>query len=682
MAAAGGRIIELPDALINQIAAGEVVERPASTVKELAENALDAGATQVFVSVHNGGKDRIAVVDNGCGMNHQDALLATRRHATSKLRNAAGLAAIQTLGFRGEALASIAAVAKFELLTCAEADEGGHRIVIEGGRTVSAGRVGFPRGTKVTVSELFYNTPARRKFLRSTTTEFQHIQTLLTQLALAHAGVHFRLSHNDKPVLNLISCGTLAERTAQVLGTEMAESMVLAEGMEPTLRFEALLCLPSASKGSRRWQYLFINNRPVRDASLNHAVYHAYRSLLMKGRHPAFVLKLFLEPQEVDVNVHPAKTEVRLRNPQAAHAVLSDTLHRVLLDAGRRRAFGADNGGAAWPGGASRESAWREADRVRQPSMAAAAQLGMPLAPPPLPPGQGSAGEGRAAPDMHSAAMHGPGAPGGEGSLGAEGMGGGAPPGAASWDGSGSPPGVASTNTAPTDAAPHSASLRQNPYSDSDFHFQPLSGRMGSTPQVAGESERAGLHLLAQFQNTYLLAQRGQALLLVDQHAAHERILFEQYRTELYERRLRTAPYLLPETLELSPQNAVLLEQYLPQWMRLGFEIEAFGRDTYLVRQVPALLAGRDIKPLLLEVLDELALFGKSGRIEEVLNGILERTACHSAIRGGDVLSREEMESLLAQLQHLDVNLYCPHGRPVWVELPLSELERRFKRTV
>ena len=235
MAGAPGRIIELSDAVINQIAAGEVVERPASAVKELAENALDAGATQVYVSVHNGGKDRIAVVDNGCGMNPRDAQLSIRRHATSKLRNAAGLAAIQTLGFRGEALASIAAVAKFELLTCAEADEGGYRIVVEGGRPVSEGRVGFPRGTKVTISELFCNTPARRKFLRSTTTEFQHIQTLLTQLALAHPGVHFRLSHNEKSVLNLISCGTLAERVAQVLGTEMAESMVHAEGMEPTL---------------------------------------------------------------------------------------------------------------------------------------------------------------------------------------------------------------------------------------------------------------------------------------------------------------------------------------------------------------------------------------------------------------------------------------------------------------
>ena len=673
MTGAPGRIIELPDAVINQIAAGEVVERPASTVKELAENSLDAGATQVFVSVHNGGKDRIAVVDNGCGMNHADALLATRRHATSKLRNAAGLAAIQTLGFRGEALASIAAVAKFELLTCAAEDEGGHRIVIEGGRTVSEGRVGFPRGTKVTISELFYNTPARRKFLRSTTTEFQHIQTLLTQLALAHPGVHFRLSHNEKPVLNLISCGTLAERVAQVLGTEMAESLVYAEGMEPTLRFEALLSLPSASRGSRRWQYLFINNRPVRDASLNHAVYHAYRTLLMKGRHPAFVLKLSLEPQEVDVNVHPAKTEVRLRNPQAAHAVLSDKLHRVLLDAGRRRAFGMDAGQAAGREAAGREAAWREADRVRQPAMVGAAQLPMPLAPPPR---EGPAGDG-----LGARATGGDPAPAVWGQAAAVPSPGSALPGSpapgSAWDGSG-----ASSDVAPARGAAPSDSLRQNPYSDDEFHFQPLSGRLGSAPQVAAGEGGAGLHLLAQFQNTYLLAQRGNALLLVDQHAAHERILFEQYRADLYERRMRTAPYLLPETLELSPQNAVLLEQYLPQWGRLGFEIERFGRETYLVRQVPALLAGRDIKPLLLEVLDELALFGKSGRIEEVLNGILERTACHSAIRGGDVLSREEMESLLAQLQHLDVNLYCPHGRPVWVELPLSELERRFKRSV
>lgn len=651
------RIQVLPERIINIIAAGEVVERPASVVKELAENALDAGAGQIFITLADGGKGLISVLDNGLGMDSEDVRKATLRHATSKLHDEKGLEGIKSLGFRGEALASIAAVSRFELVSCHDEQAGGTRVSVEGGREQSVGGAGFPRGTKVTVGELFFNTPARRKFLRATATEFQHVQTVCTQLALSHPEVHFRLTHNRKVVHDLTPCGALKERVFQLFGGELAEGMVWVEGREGTVGFEGLVCLPSESRASRRWQYLFINGRPIRNAGVNHGIYQAYRTLLMKDRHPAYVVSLALEPGEVDVNVHPAKTEVRLRNPKLVHTVLADRLHKALMDTSRRRAFA---GGG--------------------PELAAELQRNAAAA-------KGRAGGSGAAGDVL------PGAPIHGESQVEMALGGGAMvrdltlAGATPAQAGGGAPALQETTSqeaappqAPSDSGA-SGSLLANPYGGGDFHFQPLSSRVDA-PVEPGALAGGGTTLLGQLHATYLLAQREGRLVVVDQHAAHERILFEQYRRQFYESRLITEAYLIPLTLELSAQNGLLLEQYLPQWEKLGFEIEAFGKSTYLVRQIPALLSGKDVKQLILEVLDDLALFGKSGKLEEVINEILERVACHGAIRAGMQLSREEMASLLDQLEVLDINLHCPHGRPVWVELPLKELEKRFKRIV
>ncbi len=619
-----GLIRVLPEQVINKIAAGEVVERPASVVKELAENALDAGATQVSLTLKDGGRDYISVLDNGSGMDEADARIAVQRHATSKIRDEEGLATVQTLGFRGEALASIAAVSRFELVTCADAETGGTRIALEGGQEKFAGREGFPRGTRVTVEELFFNTPARRKFLRTAATEFQHTQSIFTNLALAHPGVHFRLTHNQKVVSDLPGCEALVERVQQLFGAQLAEELVGVEGAEASLRFEALLSGPSHSKSSRRWQFLFINGRPIRNPGVNHAVYQAYRTLLMKDRHPAFVLKLQLEPGEVDVNVHPAKTEVRLRNLQWVHTVLADKLYKGLMDTSRRRAFA----GAQPPvGGTHRLPA---ASGIQGQFSLAAARA------------EGRVGE----------------------------------PGA-------SPSGVASPAAAMLSGAePPSARLEANPFLAEGFTFQPLSPRGDGEETTAPRGLADQLAVVGQLHATYLLVQRAGSLMVVDQHAAHERILFEQYRRQFYQGRVVTEAYLIPPSLELSAQNALLLEQYLPQWSRMGFEIEPFGKAAFLIRQVPALITGKDVKALVLEVLDELALFGKSGRLEEVFNEILERVACHAALRAGRHLSWEEMEALVNQLESLDINLYCPHGRPVMIEFPLRELEKRFKRIV
>ncbi|MCH7476920.1 MAG: DNA mismatch repair endonuclease MutL [SAR324 cluster bacterium] len=622
-----GLIRVLPEQVINKIAAGEVVERPASVVKELAENALDAGATQISLTLKDGGRDYISVLDNGSGMDEADARIAVQRHATSKIRDEEGLATVQTLGFRGEALASIAAVSRFELVTCADAETGGTRIALEGGQEKFVGREGFPRGTRVTVEELFFNTPARRKFLRTAATEFQHIQSIFTNLALAHPGVHFRLAHNQKVVSDLPGCEALVERVQQLFGAQLAEELVGVEGAEASLSFEALLSGPSHSKSSRRWQFLFINGRPIRNPSINHAVYQAYRTLLMKERHPAFVLKLQLEPGEVDVNVHPAKTEVRLRNLQWVHTVLADKLHKGLMDTSRRRAFGGAQtpaGGATHGEGPAHLLPAARGFQGEFPLAAARAeeQVKEPVAPP-SPAATGISGE-----------------------------------------------------------EPPSARLEANPFLAEGFTFQPLSPRGDGEETTAPRGLADQLAVVGQLHATYLLVQRAGSLMVVDQHAAHERILFEQYRRQFYQGRVVTEAYLIPPSLELSAQNALLLEQYLPQWSRMGFEIEPFGKATYLIRQVPALITGKDVKVLVLEVLDELALFGKSGRLEEVFNEILERVACHAALRAGRHLSWEEMEALVSQLERLDINLYCPHGRPVMIEFPLRELEKRFKRIV
>ncbi|MDH4122160.1 MAG: DNA mismatch repair endonuclease MutL [Deltaproteobacteria bacterium] len=633
-----GTIHLLADNVINHIAAGEVVERPASVVKELLENALDAGADRITVLLEDGGRESIVVLDNGRGMDPADARLACTRHATSKISTPADLEKVATLGFRGEALASIAAVSRFELLTCADESQGGTRINMEGGREVSVAPQGFAQGTRVTVRELFFNTPARRKFLRVAATELQAAQNLTATLALAHTTVHFTLTHHGRVLYDLTPCATLAERAFQVFGGEFAEGMLPLDVITPQLRMEGVVSLPSQAKSSRRWQYLYINHRPVKNAGLNHAVYQAYRTLLMKDRHPAYILKLFVEPAEVDVNVHPAKTEVRLRNPQLLHTLLADRLHQVLMDGARQRAFGESDPGIS-----------------RRP-------------PPPRPSHQAPAGSqleltlkaaqervGESAPTSFTSPS----------------------------DPHLSNPNPISPNPSRLPTSPALASIAgpagsdPHPLTGEAFHFQPLHPAPAAEAPMGG-----GLRLLGQHDQTYLLVARGEDLLVVDQHAAHERVLFEAYRTQYYQGRLQSQTFLVPPTLELSPANSLLLEQYLPQWERLGFQLEPFGGTTFLVRAVPALLARGDISALVLDVLDDLALFGKSGRVEEVINDILERVACHAAVRAGQSLAKEEMESLVARLEGLDMNLYCPHGRPVWVEISQRELEKRFKRIV
>ncbi len=333
----------LPESLINKIAAGEVVERPASVVKELLENSIDAGATDIHVTVKNGGKDLISILDNGCGMNEADAQLAVERHATSKIIDENDLFRIQTLGFRGEALAAIASVSHFELLTCEDENSGATRIFIKGGYLEQMGKIGFPQGTKITVERLFYNTPARLKFLKTTATELQHIQQHLVQKSLAHPHIHFRLTHNRQLLLNLSGGQQLQTRIQQLFGEEFKEILMTVKHEETYLQYSGFISFPSKPRTSRRWQYIFVNDRNVKSPAVNHGIYGGYGTFLGKGQHPVFFLNLKIDPTEIDVNVHPAKTEIRFRNSQLVHTILVDQISRALKDGASRRFFGREH---------------------------------------------------------------------------------------------------------------------------------------------------------------------------------------------------------------------------------------------------------------------------------------------------------------------------------------------------
>lgn len=692
------RIRILPELIINKIAAGEVVERPASVVKELVENSIDAGADQIFVTIKNGGKDQISVLDNGKGMDEENARLAVERHATSKIYEEDDLDGIDTLGFRGEALASIASVSHFELVSCVDETQGGTRISIKGGTQEEVGKIGFPQGTRITVSQLFCNTPARLKFLKSTPTEFRHIQDGLLHQALARPHIQFRLTHNNQLIFNLSKGQTLEERIYQLYGEEFQDGLIGVQHQETYLKYHGFVSAPNHSRNNRRWQYLFVNNRYVKCPSVHRAISEAYRTLLMKHQHPVYFLKIELDPREIDVNVHPAKTEIRFRNTDLIQTILSDHLHRSLKDAGQRRFFGRDHQEKLealkqTPVKPSPEPATSLEGQMQMPFLAGSdAGKGQVqkaeqanyrhktgARPAPSPESRPVWAANNNAPHATSSANATAGAVPAPGPSTA-------PPAAVNTTVAASVNSATASGTAVAEAenaVVASAYIKNDVAGNDAFHFQPLNRKMSDHQWVANSDLTPEYYQpLGQLDRTYIVASGAEGLVLFDQHAAHERILFEMYRNQFYAGGIRTNAFLVPLLMELSPQNGVLLEQYLPQFKRLGFDIELFGRNTYAIRTIPAILTEPVCKQAILDVLDELNLFGKSGRLEEVFNDVLEKVACHSAIRAGQTLSRQEMNSLVAQLEKLDIHLYCPHGRPVFIEIGVKELEKRFKRVV
>ena len=622
----------LPESLINKIAAGEVVERPASVVKELVENAIDAGSDQIFVVIKNGGKDFISVLDNGSGMSADDANLAIERHATSKIETNEDLDNITTMGFRGEALAAIAAVSRFELTTCGDEEKGGFQIRMEGGKIVHSARMGFPRGTRICVENLFFNTPARQKFMKSVNTEYNHVHDLIVRLALGNPSIQFRLTHNKNLVLSIPKTSDFKQRVEHCFGAEITDDLLECKHEESYLKFHGLISHPSKAKSSKRWQHTFVNGRYVKCQTINHGIYEGFKTLLMKHTHPAFFFNLELSPQELDVNVHPAKTEIRLKNANLVHTILANQVSLQLKNIERGMLIG------------SRDD--EEIENTTNPFTSAdSGEISI------------ASGPAEEKPDVYVEK---------DSQLGFM------PPEPVTFN----PPARNKSSSKSESAIVESKKSEDEPFS--------FAKSEGLKPLAEFKTEivdqETGFTIIGQLSNKYILVQGEDKLILVDQHAAHERIRFEEIKNQFFSNKLQTQPLLVPILIELPPQDGILLEQYQDSWKKLGFAIDHFGGNDYSVKEIPIVLKDADISNVIKEVLDEMAQFGKTGKLESFFNEVFEKVACHSAIRASQSLTVEEMKALINQLVKLDITLHCPHGRPVWIEFSLPELDRRFKR--
>lgn len=591
----------LPEALANQIAAGEVVERPASVVKELIENSIDAGASEIMVEVESGGKRLIRITDNGCGMNRDDAFLCLERHATSKIVNESDLFELHSMGFRGEALPAIASVSRLRLQTRSASEESGWLIYAEGGAVRQAEAVGAPPGSMIEVRNLFFNTPARRKFLRRDETEFGHIADVVGRLAMARPDIHFRLSQGGRVHLEAFRHQRLEERAAALLSRTMAADMFPMEADSGSGEMmTGLLGNPSLSRSNANHIYTYVNGRFVRDRVIQHAVLEAYRTLLERRRYPVAVIFLDLPPEQVDVNVHPTKHEVRFREQGRVHDFILNGIRERL-----RRQLGMMQSPPSYQVTASED--------IKQPGPAQAGDENQHLQRI-----QESLGAYRSLPK---------------------------------------PPG-----SFPPSAGPTAARVLP-PDLPTGFSSMPDSWR-----------------LLGQYLGSYLVCQAGEDLVVVDQHAAHERIGFERLRAEFNAAGIERQDLLLPVVIDLDHREVASVNQYQEHLTRLGFEIEFFGGRTIAVKSVPQLLVNADIERLLRSVAAELAETGRTAGLDEAFDQVLTVMACHGMIRANQILSRPEMESLLRDLSQIDFGSHCPHGRPVLWRLNKSEIERKFHR--
>jgi DNA mismatch repair protein MutL len=592
------RIHSLPSQLVNQIAAGEVVERPASVIKELVENSLDAGARQVDVDVQQGGVKRMRVRDDGWGIAPEDLALALSRHATSKVASLADLEGITSMGFRGEALPSIASVSRLTLTSREQDSEQAWQIDAEGSEPLPAA---YPAGTTVDVRDLFYNTPARRKFLKTEKTEFRHLELVLRRLALARFDTGFRLTHNGRQIFSTRPAEDMRsreKRIAELLGQSFIDNSLRFEHEAAGLRLWGWIGLPAFSRSQADMQHFFVNGRMVRDKLVSHAIRQAYQDVLYHGRHPAFLLYLELRPQLVDVNVHPTKHEVRFREGRLVHDYLFRTLHQVLANARPGDALNdaAPPGGEISPGGHARSGpaappTWvQEASAAYQPSLT----WQMPSAT--------IADRGRSTP-------------------------------------------------------PAAVPVQENP----------------------AESPPLG-YALAQLHGVYILSQNQAGLVLVDMHAAHERITYERMKQALEGQGIRSQPLLVPVAVKVSPREVELALETRDLLAELGMEVDALGKDSLVVRAMPALLEGSDAEGLMRDLLADLVTHGTSQRLREAMNEVLSTMACHGSVRANRRLAPEEMNALLRDIESTERSGQCNHGRPTWTQLSMTELDRLFLR--
>jgi DNA mismatch repair protein MutL len=644
------RIRILPEAIANRIAAGEVVERPASVVKELLENALDAGARSVRIEVESGGKRMIRVVDDGSGMSHDDALLAFERHATSKLRTSDDLLSIATLGFRGEALPSIASVARLLLETSVDGEEQGTRVEFAGGKLVGVKPAGLPAGTSVSVADLFYCVPARRKFLKSDTTELGHVASLVTHYALANPDKQFALKTPTQEIVNVPPVATLAERVYQLFGRQTLEEMIeiapisgpiraaiteaaLEEGGgagEVTVR--GFVSRPEVQRANRNGIYVFVNRRLVRDRLLLHAIHEAYRNILPADAFPMALLFLDLPCSEVDVNVHPAKIEVRFRHSQCVHDFARDAIRHALSKARPIASF-------AVP-------ARPTAPASRSQAGVATAAAPAPMAPPRavLPLADAYAGAGTEAFALTEAPMQ---------------------PEAQRFAFE------ASAADPLAEASEQIGNLLQEAVQQAPAQYM----EAPANATCIGE-----LRPLGQVNSSFIVAVNSEGLWIIDQHVAHERVLFEQHLRARREGAVTGQRLLVPIVVDLTPRQRAILEQISEELSANGFDVTPMGQQSVAIQATPAGVPNSDAERLVAEILDGIEREHQAISIDSLQSQIAASTACHAAIKANMPLDQTKMEWLLGELAKTESPMSCPHGRPVVLRYSLREIERAFKR--
>ena len=621
------KIRVLADHVANQIAAGEVVERPASVAKELVENSIDAGAKRITIEIEAGGRRLLKVSDDGEGMVRDDAILAFERHATSKIHNTEDLAAIGTLGFRGEALASIASVAKVELTTCTEDAKAATRVTIEGGRMRDVKDAAHPRGTTIAVRDLFFNIPARRKFLRSEATETFHLTNLVTHYALAHPEIAFTFVNNGREVVRAAAAKDLRERAYQIFGEEFLENLLEVNGGEPQLaRVSGYVSAPRDRRTSRDSQYLFVNRRFVRDRMIGRSLSEGYRSILPHGVYPAALLFIETPLEEVDVNVHPAKTEVRFRRQAAVADAVREAVRMALASANYVP---------------SPEPPPPVPEPIPEPIMTATAsvtsftpQPRIEFAPPPPPPPRPVQVPVEASGEEIARDI---------------------------------------------DVMIQSAIIPSSP-SVKSAALPPLNSAEKLAREVTPESLSTNIRPLGQLEESFIIATDDEGLLLIDQHVAHERILFDKYRALEAERRSESQQLLVPETFDLTPAQAAVFDDLAPELENYGFELMRLSGRTVAIKAIPGDLPGGEARNMLAELLDTVDAEKKNAARETLRDEIAASLACHAAIKVNMPLAPEKMRWLIDRLLQTSSPTTCPHGRPVILRLRTRDILKGFHR--
>jgi DNA mismatch repair protein MutL len=593
----------LPSHIVNQIAAGEVVERPASAIKELVENALDAHATRIDVTLEAGGKKRITVTDNGHGIIAEELPLALTRHATSKLEDD-DLVTIRHLGFRGEALPSIASISRCTLTSRHVSADTAWSLSVNAGVAAPLAPAAHPVGTTITVEDIFYATPARLAFQKSDSTEYHAALDILKRLSMAHPHVHFTLHHNGKSTLHYPAqqgdlLDAILPRLSRIMGTEFTENALLVQAEKEYVQLYGYVSLPTYHRGTNALQYLFVNGRAVRDRQLLGAIRAAYQDVLAHDRHPLCALFLTLPPAWVDVNVHPAKAEVRFRDAQGVRGLIITAIRHALSQAGIRA-------NTATAQQALHTLSTRSSENMQQPPLA---------------------WQPHARPAQHAQSLL--------------------------------------TEFYQPISAPHTAAH--------DISMSPQEYTAPATHYPLGAA-------VAQLHGTYIVAQTAHSVILVDQHAAHERIVYEQMKAALSNDSLKTQPLLLPEVVEVGEEVAHGLMQHEATFQRLGLVLEHFGMGAVIVREIPAMLGKGDVKNLLLQLADNILEDGQRNVLEEKLHAICSTMACHGSVRAGRTLNITEMNALLRQMEATPNSGQCNHGRPTFVELSLHDIEKLFGR--